>query len=298
MDVIAGRDARSMTTIRPVADAEAIRALLRPYGAYAAYPLGQLAPRLFSLVRCWYAEGTRGDGIVLYSSGGLGEAMFTAGDAEAVEAILRLHRGPRHNFATCETDHAEVMRRFYRMAQEQEMSRMLVRLESYRTPPPLRAGLVVRRLYASDARTVNRLYNTEGAPTFYSAGHVEQGYYHGLWEDGRLVAVAGTHVVSPEEGVAVVGNVFTHPRFRGLGYGTAVTAATTRAILSQCSEVTLTVDPANAPAVRAYRRLGYTETGRLIEAPVRRRDIVGLHAAVNRFLAGWRGRADGVELVR
>jgi hypothetical protein len=58
------------------------------------------------------------------------------------------------------------------------------------------------------------------------------------------------------------------------------------------------VDPKNIPAVRAYWRLGYGEVCRLIEAPVTRRDLFGLGSAAARWLAGWRGRARGVEVVR
>ena len=234
----------------------------------------------------------------MHSGGGLGDATFLLGDPRAVEAILRLHRGPRQSFATCAPQHLPVLERYFRAAQQQTMSRMAVTPATF-VPPPAPDGQVrVRRLRASDARAVNRLYNTEGAPTFYSAAHIESSAYHGVYLDKQLVAVAGTHVIAPEEGVAVVGNVFTHPRHRGRGYATLATGATTAAVLKECADVALTVDPRNIPAVRAYRRLGYSEVCRLVEAPVRRRDLLGLGAAANRLLAGWRGRGRGVEVVR
>ena len=284
--------------VRPLRDAAAIRTLLEPHRAYAAYAIGQLAPRLFSQVRCWVAESEQGEGLVLQSSGGLGEAMFALGEAELVEAILRLHRGPRQNFATCAVGHVPVLERYYRVAQSNTMARMLVTAATFEPAHSTDGQVRVLRLRASDARAVNRLYNTEGAPTFYSAAHIESSFYHGVFYDGRLVAVAGTHVVSPEEGVAVVGNVFTHPRHRGRGYGTLATGATTGALLRHCRDVVLTVDPKNIPAVRAYWRLGYSEVCRLVEAPVIRRDIVGLDAAMQRTLARWRGRGLGVEIVK
>ena len=44
---------------------------------------------------------------------------------------------------------------------------------------------------------------------------------------GALVAVAGTHLVSDTYGVAAIGNVFTHPDYRGRGYATLATGAVT-----------------------------------------------------------------------
>ncbi len=294
----AERAEHARIVVRELRDRVLIRDLLAPHRIYAAYAIGQLAPRLFPLMHCWHAEGERGEGLVMHSSGGLGEAMFTHGDPEAVEAILRLHRGPRQNFATCAVEHVPVLERYFRLAQQNTMARMAVTAATFEPAASTDGHVRVHRLRASEARAVNRLYNTEGTPTFYSAAHIESSFYFGVFYDGRLVAVAGTHVVSPEEGVAVVGNVFTHPRYRGRGYATLATGATTEAILRECRDVVLTVDPRNIPAVRAYWRLGYTEVCRLVEAPVTRRDMIGLGATLRRTAARWRGRGFGIEIVK
>jgi RimJ/RimL family protein N-acetyltransferase len=284
--------------VRPLTDAAAIRARLEPRRAYAAYAIGQLGPRLLPLVTCWEARGPGGEALVLYSRGGLGDAVFMTGDVQPLGAILALHQGPRHNFATFRPEHLPAVERYFRVASQQPMMRMAVDRESFRpVARALASGVVVRRLVAADARLVNRLYNSEGQPTFYSSGHIDQGMYHGVFEDRRLVAVAGTHVISAEEGVAVVGNVFTHPARRGLGFGTLATGATTQALLASCPDVVLTVDPGNTPAVRAYLRLGYHEDSRLVEASVTRRSVSGLGAVFAARIAAWRGRAQGGELV-
>jgi RimJ/RimL family protein N-acetyltransferase len=284
--------------VRSLREARAIRARLEPRRAYSAYALGQLSPRLFPMVACWEARGRHGEALVLFSRGGLGDAVFMSGDPDALAAILSLHRGPRHNFATFRPEHLPVVERYFKVANQQPMMRMAVDREGFRgVQGPLRPGVTVRRLHAADARLVNRLYNSEGQPTFYSSGHIDQGMYHGVFEDRRLVAVAGTHVISPEEGVAVVGNVFTNPSRRGHGHGTLATSATTEALLALCPDVVLTVDPGNTPAVRAYLRLGYREDSRLVEASVTRRSITGLGSLLATRLAAWRGRAEGGELV-
>lgn len=285
--------------VRALRDPEAIRARLHRERAYAAYALGQLSPRLFPLVSCWKAHGTDGDAIALFSRGGLGDALFISGSAAALAVVLSVHPGPRNNFATFRPEHLPVVERYFQVSNPRPMLRMAVERAAFQ---PARAvgqlGLEVRRVVAADARQVNRLYNSEGMPTFYSSGHIEQGEYHGVFEDRRLVAVAGTHVISPEEGVSVVGNVFTHPARRGLGFATLATSATTEALLRSCPLVTLTVDPDNTPAVRAYLRLGYVEDSHLIEASVTRRSWTGFGAFLASRLAAWRGRAEGGELVR
>ena len=98
--------------------------------------------------------------------------------------------------------------------------------------------------------------------------------YFGANVGERLVAVAGTHAVSPTHGVAVVGNVYTHPRYRGRGLGALVTSAVTAAVIEACPLVVLSVDPRNRAAARAYQRLGYEGDCRLIEAASTRKDTV------------------------
>ena len=280
--------------IKELTDPARIRELLVPRVEYTAYALGQLEPGLFERTHWFWAKGDTGSGLALHSRGGLGDATFVMGDPDAIAAILSIHPGTQHTYATCQPQHLEVLQRTYRLASQQTMIRMGVTRETF---APAR-GMQTVPLGGIDIRRVNSLYGTEGGPSYYIPEHIDSGVYRGIVVDGRLVAVAGTHVVSPEEGVAVVGNVFTHPRYRGRGYATLVTGAVTAALLKHCRDVVLTVDPKNIPAVRAYWRLGYSEVCRLIEAPVTRRDTFGLGAAAQRSLARWRGRGLGVEIVK
>ncbi len=280
--------------IRELHHAEEIRPRLEEQRAYAAYAIGQLGPRLFNLVRCWEAQGPDGDALALFSRGGLGDALFLSGEPGALAALLTIHQGPRTNFATCREAHLPVVERFYRVTSGKPMLRMAVDAAAFLpAPAPDLPAVHTRRVTGRDAREVNRLYNSEGQPTYYSQGHIDQGMYHGVFEGRRLVAVAGTHVISPEEGVAVVGNVFTDPERRGLGYGTLATSATTAALLRRCRDVALTVDPLNTPAVRAYVRLGYREESRLVESQITRRTLFGFRPFLAARLASWRGRGNG-----
>jgi RimJ/RimL family protein N-acetyltransferase len=272
-------------------DRHVIDAALANDRAYAAYAIANLEYGLFEHARFWIAEGAGGTGVVMHSDAGMGRAMVAAGDAAALDALLSLHPGPQSTYlATASPGHIEVLERTYTLGGALVMQRMAASPASF---APV-AG-EVRRLHREDARALNMLYSTEGGPTGYTGEHIEQGVYYGAYETGRLVSVAGTHVVAPNAGVAVVGNVFTHPDFRGKGLATRVTSAVTGELFERrgCALVALTVNPANIPAVRAYRRLGYEPGAPVVEARLSRRDPTGLGASLRRWVA--RRRASGGE---
>lgn len=274
-------------------DRDRIRALLRDRVEYTAYALGQLEPGLFERTRWYFARGDTGTALVLHSRGGLGEATFAMGDPDAVAAIVSIYPGPVQTYATCEPSHVAALQRVYRFATQQPMMRMHVTRMSFK-PVPITDSVP---LNGFDIRRLNGLYASDGAPSYYVPEHIDAGVYRGIFVEGRLVAVAGTHVVSRHEGVAVVGNVFTHRQHRGRGYATAATSAVTAALLEYCEDVVLTVDPNNRPAVRAYEKLGYREACHLVEASATRRDPTGIVSGVNRLRARIAGRRYGGSFV-
>ena len=278
--------------VTELTDPEEIRSQLRTRVEYTAYALGQLEPELFVRTRWYRAFGDTGTGLVLHSRGGLGDATFTMGDATAVEAILSIHPGRANTYATCQPQHLDALKSVYRLANQQPMVRMGVLKGGFL---PIEGATV--QLSGLDIRRINGLYGTDGTTSYYVPEHIDAGLYRGVMVDGRLVAVAGTHVVSRQERVAVVGNVFTHPAYRGRGYATAVTSAVTEALFAFCDHVVLTVDPTNRPAISAYQKLGYREVCQLVEASAVRKDPTGLAAGLRRMRARFRGRRYGGAFV-
>ena len=280
-------------SIERLAERGSIRALLEPEGAYAAYALAQLAPPLLADSEWWSASDPTGArALVLHSRGGLGRAMVTVGDAAALDVVLGLHPGPRFCFASFRPEHKEVLQRHFMLARNQLMVRMSVTKETFK---PV-AGEAIR-LSGRDIGRINRLYVAEGGPASYSSRHIDQGVYYGVIQDDRLVSIAGTHANSPGERVAVVGNVFTHPRYRGLGLATIATSAVTGTLLRHCDLVALTVEASNVPALAVYGKLGYGQVCTLYETPAVRKDALGVVSAVRRLVAAWRGRRQGKEIV-
>ncbi len=274
-------------------DVARIRRILEQRRPYAAYALGQLEPPLFRLTDWRLGTGAANEALVLHARGGLGNATFAMGETRALDAILSVHPGSRNTFLTCEVHHLDAVLLHFDLDQRQTMIRMQVTADTLRP-----AVGPVRRLRGTDAREINRLYRTDGVPSFYSPRQIEEGVYFGAEEDERLIAVAGTHVISHNSAIAVVGNVYTHPRHRGRHLAQAATSAVTAQLLKFCRDVVLSVDPTNLAAVRAYERLGYVEVARLIEGAATRRDALGLSTAARRLAARIHGRGSGAETVR
>jgi GNAT superfamily N-acetyltransferase len=79
--------------------------------------------------------------------------------------------------------------------------------------------------------------------------------YYGVFSGSKLVSMAGRYIALPE--VWVIGDVFTHPEYRGLGYAKTVTSAVTRDAVASGAKAYLHVERENKVAVRIYEKLGY-----------------------------------------
>ncbi len=264
--------------VEPIRDTQRIRDHLSQDSNYAVYASACLDPSYRKASSWWLSQGREKSAIVLHCRGTLGPSFFAMGDPEALEAVVSLHPGARAAFATFQTEHLPVIERYFIIQNGHTMQRMVVSKETFRP-----AEGATKRIYGADIGLVNRLYSSEGS--YYSARHLDESVYYATLENDRVVSMAGTHIVAPNEGIAVVGNVYTHPRYRGRGYATQATSAVTAELLETCPLVALTVDPKNLPAVRAYEKLGYRAEGSLMESMTYRKDLIGVGSFVRRLLA-------------
>jgi GNAT superfamily N-acetyltransferase len=284
---------RTTYTVERLHDPATVRAILANDRAYGAYALAQLDPRLFEHNEWLISRGPAGRmALLVHSRSGLGTALFATGDHEALDAALSLHPGPRFAFGSLRPEHRATVEKYFALTRPQMMVRMSVTPATFE---PVNGHAF--RLSAADVSRVNRLYSIEGGVTAYREKHLEDGVYYGVMLGGQLVSIAGTHVVSRAERIAVVGNVFTHPRHRGHGLATFTTSAATQELLAYCDLVALTVEAANDPAIRIYTKLGYRGVCSLHETPLIRREPLGALSLVRRAVAGWRGRKEGKEVV-
>jgi ribosomal protein S18 acetylase RimI-like enzyme len=126
------------------------------------------------------------------------------------------------------------------------------------------------KLTPVDIVDLNRLYGM-GFAGWLPSEAIATGVYYGVRVAGRLVAAAGTHVISPTAQMAAVGNVLTHADFRNRGFAKLSTSAVTEELMRTCEDVVLNVRADNPPAIAAYQALGYREYCRFEERLAHRR---------------------------
>jgi predicted GNAT family acetyltransferase len=78
-----------------------------------------------------------------------------------------------------------------------------------------------------------------------------------IWTDANGVASSMAVARPPVNGVSRIGPVYTPRDFRGRGYGSAITAAASRAVLEAGDVACLYTDLANPTSNKIYRQLGY-----------------------------------------
>jgi GNAT superfamily N-acetyltransferase len=253
------RRTRSMTT-RPLSDRGVLRRFLETDRLFAAYALCDLEDREFAKTQWGGAfDSERLVAVAMEYSGLTPQPLFVMGRLDGIEAVLRDVVRPRAAYVAALDESLPAVEAVYRVDPGPAMVRMWVDRPTFRPYPAN-----VQRLHPADIGELNRLYQL-GFASWLPSTSIAEGVYYGVRVNGRLVAAAGTHGISREARLAVVGNVLTHVDHRGRGYATAVTGAVTQELLRFCDQVVLNVRSDNPPALQAYRRLGYAEHVRFEE---------------------------------
>ena len=252
--------------VRSTRDRVLLREFLEQDRLFSAYALCDLDEREFARTRWGVAlDHGRAAGVALEYTGPAPQPLFVMGEAPAIVALLRELIRPRIAYLAVRREQLPEIERLYRVDPGPQMVRMWVDRATYR---PM-TGVAVR-LVPADIGDLNRLYNL-GFTSWLPAESVATGIYYGVRLNGRLVAAAGTHVISREARLAVVGNVMTHRDFRGRGFAKLTTGAVTQELLRFCDQVVLNVRADNPPALAAYATLGYADHVRFEERLVHRR---------------------------
>jgi len=250
---------------RSTTDRAVLRSFLGRDRLFAAYAICDLEDREFARTR--WGIATDADEVIAVGLeyGGLTpQPLFLMGRNDGIAAILRDVVRPRAASLAAAAESLPAVAQHYRVDPGPPMVRMWVDRATFKPVPA-----IVERMLPVEVGELNRLYQL-GFAAWLPSTAVAEGVYYGIRVSGRLVSAAGTHVISREARLAVVGNVLTHTGHRGRGYATAVTSAVTAELLRYCDDVVLNVRADNPPAIQAYRKLGYTEHCRFEERLVRR----------------------------
>ncbi len=112
-------------------------------------------------------------------------------------------------------------------------------------------------LSSEHAAELEALYAESYPGNWFDPRMLETGYYFGIRRGAKIIAAAGVHVYSKQYKVAALGNIATHPEFRGQGLATAVSAKLCHALMENVDHIGLNVSVDNTSAIACYRKLGF-----------------------------------------
>ncbi len=117
-----------------------------------------------------------------------------------------------------------------------------------------------RVLTKGDLPLINDLYEISYPGNWFVIRMLETGYYYGIIRDKKLACIAGVHVFSGKYRVATLGNVTTHPDYRGRGLAKIICSELCRDLLKEVDHIGLNVKSNNQAAIACYTKIGFTFT--------------------------------------
>lgn len=113
-------------------------------------------------------------------------------------------------------------------------------------------------LTAADLPAIMALYRAAYPRNWFTPHMLASGFYYGYRDGSQLASVAGVHTFSQTFEAAALGNVATHPDWRGRGLARRVCARLCLALQAAgIRHIGLNVKVDNAAAIACYERLGF-----------------------------------------
>jgi ribosomal protein S18 acetylase RimI-like enzyme len=251
--------------IERLQDKERLHGYLSRDRIRGSYMIGGLDPA-FDEHTSWFGVSNGDDiqALIMVYGGLSAPAVFSLGSAQAMDELVQgcARELPQRFYAHLLEGHEASFSRHYRVDRLRRMIRMTLLREDFR-PPATTDG--VRRVTHADTASIMDLYRFY-PDNFFEPYQLESGHYFcAAADDGRLVSVAGVHVVSEQYDIAAIGNVVTHPDVRGQGLSTRCTGKLLEELFSRVSLVALTVEEANKAARATFRKLGFAESHAYLE---------------------------------
>ena len=236
-------------------DQAVVLAILDRDRDWAAYAIGDLAPALAQ--HCEWRAPADESALLLVYRGFDPPITFAMGKPPGIREVFREIDAPRISLHV-QQDALDAIADVYRPEHTRLMRRMTLRPAMFKPSPHDE----VQPIRESDIAAVSALYDDGhrrgDGPTFFHESMLQQGTFRGIWDEGALVAIAGTHLFSAELRVCAIGNVYTRSDRRGRGFGAKVTSAVVALALDQnVTTIVLNVAHHNAVARRVYERLGF-----------------------------------------
>ncbi|HQO09554.1 MAG TPA: GNAT family N-acetyltransferase [Clostridiales bacterium] len=118
-------------------------------------------------------------------------------------------------------------------------------------------GFQVRIVTKTDLSEITTFYEINYPDNWFDPRMLETGKFYGCFDKSVLVGIAGIHVYSPQYKVAAVGSISTAITHRGRSICKILTSTLCKDLLKTVDVLGLNVKASNAPAVRAYKAVGF-----------------------------------------
>jgi ribosomal protein S18 acetylase RimI-like enzyme len=115
----------------------------------------------------------------------------------------------------------------------------------------------VIQLGTDDQVGLKKMYAEAYPGNWFDLRMLETGCFFGICSKDEIVSAAGIHVFSVQYRAAALGNICTHPDYRGKGYGMKVTARLCQHLSAVVDKIGLNVQAENTAALKIYSRLGF-----------------------------------------
>jgi ribosomal protein S18 acetylase RimI-like enzyme len=241
-------------TLVRITDKRAIRRCLNADREWSLYALADLDDGMFEQCDWW----SNGHGLALvFRALNIRPIVVFAGAASTRELLTALPEACGD--LNLKLDQVAAAAGVYQYRERREMRRMFLDGNGARESE----AVPVTR---ADLPAIERLYQDGGGGTAFASFQLDSGFFRGVRRGNRLVAVAGVQAVSTAESIAAIGNVVTHPAWRGHGLARATVSAVVAALRrAGIATIGLNVEDSNTPAIRAYERIGFRTRLRYIE---------------------------------
>ena len=249
----------------------AIRRILEGDRVWCAYALGDLE---FADQCEWLVDEGPPEALVLLFRAFERPILFAHGPVGALTSLIGRIGAP-YVAIQVRPEALPAIETRYLVSAPRRMWRMV--LDEECQMPAASAVAHVSPLGRPDLRALRTLY-TDGvprgeAPDCFHDAMLDGGIYKGVWLGDRLIAAAGTHLLSSAESVAAIGNVYTRRDQRGRGLGELVTyAVALEARTRGFSTLVLNVAQ-DGFAVRMYERIGFRRHCELVEGRAVRKEM-------------------------
>lgn len=243
--------------LRTVQERPIIEEYLRRQPELHIYELGDLDPEFWPRTRWWGWDDPLRALCLLYQSPEIPTLLCFTHQEDGRETQLLETLAPRlpaRFYSHLSPELGEVVARYRHREDHGRHLKMALR-----DPSRLESADVegVIPIGSPDLTELQRFYEAAYPDNWFDPRMLGVAPYFGIREGGRLVAVAGFHVVSPRYRVAALGNITTDPDHRGRGLARRATARLCRELLKSVDIIGLNVAADNAPAIACYRRLGF-----------------------------------------